>query len=59
MNRILKSLKYVIYYDTETRNIYVRYNIKTIHINKLRQELYSHGYYYNNLIIGKNYDGEQ
>lgn len=58
MKMICENLKIPIYWKKETKTIYVRGNIKVRDLSWLRNYFYQQGYYFNNLVIGKNYDGE-
>lgn len=58
MKMICEELKIPIYWNKENKTIYVRGNVKVRDLDWLRNHFYTHGYYFNNLIIGKNYDGE-
>lgn len=58
MKMICEELKIPIYWNKENKTIYVRGNVIVRDLFWLRNYFYTHGYYFNNLIIGKNYDGE-
>lgn len=58
MEQILNNLIYHIEYDKDKKIVYVRGNVKVRHLEQLRLWLISSGIEYNNIIIGKNYDGE-
>ena len=58
MKMICEKLHIPIYWNEENRTIYVRANIKVRDLSWLRNYFYKNGYYFKNLIIGKNYDGE-
>lgn len=58
MEQILNNLIYHIEYDKDKKIVYVRNNVKVRHLEQLRLWLISSGIEYNNIIIGKNYDGE-
>lgn len=58
MKMICEYLHIPIYWKESTKTIYVRINVKVRDLDWLRNHFYTQGYYFNNLVIGKNYDGE-
>jgi hypothetical protein len=53
MKQILFDLAYDIYWDEENKTAHILTPVKTYHLNLIRCELLSHGYIYENIVIGR------
>ncbi len=51
--RILLNLKYEIYWEEDSKTVFILSPVKVKHLEDIKYQLLYNGYYYKNLIIGR------